>query len=77
MAQREAAVRPEFQEWYPCVEPGRWYPAATLRETVMGQLASGEPRWNNEGRVPCDEHFHFRGGDGPRTAPARTRHTDG
>jgi hypothetical protein len=77
MAQREAAVRPEFQEWYPSVELGRWYQAAALRDTVLGQLASGEPRWKNEGRVPCEAHFDFRGGDGPRTAPALTRHNDG
>ena len=77
MAQREAAVRPEFQEWYPAVETGRWYPAAGLRDAVLGQLASGEPRWANEDRVPCDAHFRFRGGDGPRTGPARTRHSDG
>jgi hypothetical protein len=77
MAQREAAVRSEFQEWYPTLAVGRWYPAAALRDTVLGQLASGEPRWKNEERVPCDAHFLFRGGDGRRSAPARTRHTDG
>jgi hypothetical protein len=76
MAQREAAVRPEFQEWYPSVEAGRWYSAATLRDTVLGQLASGEPRWQAEERVPGNSHFLFRGGDGPRGAPARTRHGD-
>jgi hypothetical protein len=73
---REAMLRPEFQEWYPGIEGGRWYPADALTDLVLQHRRSGTPQWEPEARIPCDTHFTFRGGDSGRTAPARERRGD-
>jgi hypothetical protein len=62
MARREGMLRPEFQEWYPSLLPGRWYPASELTTLVLDHLRHGSPQWRPEGRVPSDHHFVFRGG---------------
>lgn len=61
-ARREGMLRPEFQDWYPGLQAGRWYPANELTALVQGHLQHGSPHWRAEGRVPSDEHFVFRGG---------------
>ena len=74
--QREAMLRPEFQEWYPGIESGRWYPADALTDLVLRHRQSGSPMWEPESRIPSDSHFAFRGGGPARRQPARTRRTD-
>jgi hypothetical protein len=76
MTEREGSVKPEFEEWYPTLAVGQWYPAARLRDLVLAQLQSGEPRWQTTDRVPAGEHFIFRGGTSTRAVGLRTRHTD-
>jgi hypothetical protein len=74
--EREAMLRPEFADWYPNLQPDWWYPAEKLAELVVEQRESSEPRWDLESRVPCDEHFLYRGGN-PRGHPhPRTRRSD-
>lgn len=73
---REAMLRPEFREWYPTLQPDRWYPARQLADLVLEQRRSGEPRWEFESRVPADEHFLFRGGEPRAGSPGRTRRSD-
>jgi hypothetical protein len=62
MLKREALLKPAYSEWYPTLLPGIWYPADSVREAVLQQLRSSEPRWQPNGRVPSDQHFAFRGG---------------
>jgi hypothetical protein len=76
MTEREGCVKPEFGEWYPSLVAGQWYPAARIRDVVLVQLLSGEPRWQADDRVPADDHFVFRGGVRARGSGFRTRHTD-
>jgi hypothetical protein len=76
MTEREGCVKPQFEEWYPSFKPGQWYPAVRIRDVVLAQLQSGEPRWQAPDRVPAGDHFVFRGGAGTRGASLRTRHTD-
>lgn len=75
VAPREALLRPEYREWFPGLVPGIWYHAAWLAEIVREQQERGAPRWAIEGRLPCDEHFAFRGGRA-RSPTQRTRRTD-
>jgi hypothetical protein len=65
---REGMLRPEFQDWYPTLTAGRWYPADELTELVVDHLQHGSPQWRAQGRVPSDHHFAFRGGS-PREGP--------
>jgi hypothetical protein len=74
--QREAMLRPEFQEWYPSLTPDRWYSARQLADIVLQQRRSAEPHWEFEERVPSNEHFLFRGGRARGQSPARTRRRD-
>lgn len=74
--EREGQVRAEYQEWFPELRPGVWYPAAELARTVREQVRSGQPRWTSEERVPSDRHFVFRGGEGPREQRRHSRHAD-
>ena len=69
-------LRPEFQDWYPTLEAGRWYPADELTDVVLEHLRHGSPQWRPQGRVPTDDHFVFRGGT-LRQGPSRqTRRAD-
>jgi hypothetical protein len=73
---REGMLRPEFQDWYPSLQAGRWYPVSELTTLVLDHLQYGSPQWRPEGRVPSDDHFEFRGGPA-RQGPARyTRRSD-
>jgi hypothetical protein len=54
-------LRPEFQDWYPSLEAGRWYPASELTTFVVDHLRHGSPQWRSEGRIPSNQHFVFRG----------------
>ena len=61
-ARREGMLRLEFQDWYPSLQAGKWYPANELTGMVMDHLQRGSPQWSAEGRVPSNDHFVFRGG---------------
>jgi hypothetical protein len=73
---RWAMLRPEFADWYPSLRPDEWYPAVYLAELVLEHRRSGEPRWELESRVPCDEHFRYRGGHSRAYRHLRTRRND-
>jgi len=76
MSKREACLRPEFEEWYPALRIGVWYPADELTTIVLKQLQDSGPRWHSEERVPSESHFEFRGGEiEPQRSP-RTRRLD-
>jgi len=74
MSKREGCLRPEFEQWYPTLQSGVWYPAEQLTAIVLKQLQDESPRWHSEGRVPSDSHFEFRGGEaGVGRLPATRR----
>jgi hypothetical protein len=73
---REGMLRPEFQDWYPSLQAGRWYTASQLAGMVLDHLEHGSPQWRPEGRVPSDAHFEFRGGSARHGAGRGTRSTD-
>jgi hypothetical protein len=73
---REGMLRPEFQDWYPSLTAGRWYPADELTGLVMDHLQHGSPQWRPQGRVPSDHHFVFRGGESRSSASGRSRASD-
>jgi hypothetical protein len=75
-AQREGRLREQFRDWYPIIEPGRWYHADALVELVLHHRRSGTPRWEMEPRIPCDQCFEFRGGTVRGDSEARTRRSD-
>ena len=58
---REGMLKPEFTDWYPSLQPGRWYAASELTDLVLDHLRHGSPQWRPEGRIPSDDHFVFRG----------------
>ena len=69
---RTARLRPEYAEWYPRVEAGRWHDAAYLTEVVRRQLSEGSPAWAPGGRILSDMHFEFEGGrPGPNQGAER------
>ena len=35
MEARQGMLRPDFQDWYPGLEAGRWYPASELTALVV------------------------------------------
>ena len=76
MEVRQGMLRPEFQEWYPGLEAGRWYPAGELTALVVEHLRHGSPQWRPIGRTPSDHHFVFRGGSVRREHLRLTRSTD-
>lgn len=76
MSKREGCVRPEFEQWYPTLRTGVWYPADELTAAVLKQLQHESPRWHSEERVPSDSHFEFRGGDFEPGRSRRSRHLD-
>jgi hypothetical protein len=69
-------LRPEFQDWYPTLEAGRWYPADELTDVVFEHLRHGSPQWRPQGRVPTDDHFVFRGGTPRQGSSRQTRRAD-
>jgi hypothetical protein len=73
---REALLKTEYRDWYPTLVADFWYRADWLTETVLQQLRSGEPSWQSEGRLPCDQHFVFRGGRSKPRLGTWTRRTD-
>jgi hypothetical protein len=73
---REGMLRPEFQDWYPSLQTGRWYPATELTAMVLHHLQHGSPQWRPEGRVPSDFHFVFRGGTVRQGIRRQTRSSD-
>ena len=73
---REGMLRSEFQDWYPTVVAGNWYPAEELTTLVHAHRRFGTPQWEDERRIPSDEHFVFRGGTPRSDAGARTRQGD-
>jgi hypothetical protein len=75
-AGREGMLRPEFQDWYPSLQAGRWYPADELTSIVLDHLQHGSPHWRPIGRVPSDVHFEFRGGVSKHRSATATRSTD-
>ena len=75
-ALREGMLRPEFQDWYPSLQAGKWYPANELSGLVMDHLQHGSPQWRPEGRVPSDDHFVFRGGAAQQVHERGRRHAD-
>lgn len=75
-SRREGMLRPEFQDWYPELAAGRWYPADELTGLVVEHLQHGSPQWRPQGRVPSDHHFVFRGGDPPGGGSGQSRSTD-
>lgn len=75
-ARREGMLRPEFQDWYPSLLAGRWYPASELTTLVLDHLQHGSPHWRPEGRVPSDHHFVFRGGPAKGVAAGHLRRSD-
>lgn len=74
---REGMLRPEFQDWYPSLTAGRWYPADELTEMVVEHLQHGSPQWRPQGRVPSNLHFVFRGGTLRQGPSGYSRATDG
>jgi len=76
MSKREGCLRPEFEQWYPTLRSGVWYPADELTAAVIKQLRHESPRWQSEGRVPSDSHFEFRGGDFQPVRSRESRHLD-
>jgi hypothetical protein len=73
---REGMLRPEFQDWYPTVESGRWYPADELTGLVLAHRRFGTPQWEPERRLPSNEHFEFRGGTPRGDSRSKTRRGD-
>jgi hypothetical protein len=76
MSQREGCLRPEFEQWYPALKTGVWYPADELTEMVLKQLQNDGPRWHSEERVPSQSHFQFRGGEAEPGRSRRSRRLD-
>jgi hypothetical protein len=75
--ERQGKLRPEMADWYPGIDPEVWYPARELAERVIEARRGREPTWELESRVPCDEHFVFRGGHATGRPPgSRTRRDD-
>lgn len=62
---REARLRPEFAEFYPGLEPGVWYPAATIAELLVTQARTLSTPQEATARRLGTEHFEFRGGSPP------------
>ena len=73
---REGLLRPDFQDWYPTLKAGRWYPADELTGLVIDHLQHGSPQWRPQGRVPSDDHFVFRGGSSPAGTNQHRRSMD-
>ena len=73
---REAVLKPEYRDWYPSLVAGIGYRASWLAALVRHQRRWAEPRWALEPRVPCNQHFLFRGGWCWPRLHGRTRRLD-
>ena len=73
---RSARLRPEYADWYPHVEMGRWHDAAYLTEVVQRQLGEGSPAWAPGSRILSERHFEFKGGQ-PGSFPGAERRGPG
>ena len=76
MSKREGCLRPEFEQWYPTLQTGVWYPADELTAIVLRQLHDESPRWHSEERVPSNSHFEFRGGEAGAERSHKSRRLD-
>ena len=76
MSKREGCLRPEFEQWYPALRSGVWYPADELTAVVLKQLQDVGPRWHSDDRVPSESHFEFRGGEADPVRRQKTRRLD-
>jgi hypothetical protein len=66
---RVARLRPEFADRYPGLDPGAWYPAASVADYYRSWLARHPaPRLGAPLRGLDTAHFDFRGGV-PRDDP--------
>ena len=66
---RLARLRPEFASLYPGLDPGSWYPAASVAAYFRSWLSRHPDRRQAEPLRGLDTaHFDFRGGQ-PREAP--------
>jgi hypothetical protein len=68
---REARLKPEFASEYPGLEPGVWYPAATIAEFLLTRESALRGVGDPPVRVLAAEHFEFRGGSPGGGADAR------
>lgn len=68
---REARLKPEFANEYPGLEPGVWYPAATIAEFLLTRESALRGVGDPPMRVLAAEHFEFRGGSPGSGADAR------
>ncbi|HLS47921.1 MAG TPA: hypothetical protein VK012_05340 [Gemmatimonadales bacterium] len=59
---REARLKPEFATQYPGLEPGVWYPAATIAELLLTRDSTLRGPDDPPARPLTTEHFEFRGG---------------
>jgi hypothetical protein len=73
---REGMLRREFQDWYPSIRAGWWYPADELTAWVREHHLTGSPQWRPEGRIPSEKHFEFKGGIPREGSPRCTREGD-
>ena len=66
---RVVRLRPEFADRYPGLDPGAWYPAASIADYYRSWLARHPaPRLGAPLRGLDTAHFEFRGGV-PRDDP--------
>ena len=73
VSRRQALLRPEFAYLYPELRAGAWEVAATLADRALaGRLLRGR-ELVHPGRILCDAHFDFRGGQEQDGAPAPFR----
>jgi len=65
---REARLKAEYAGFYPDVEPGVWYTAATLAEHLLARfLRQDRPGRSLPERILDDHHFEFRGEGGVKS----------
>jgi hypothetical protein len=68
---REARLHPDHADWYPGIQPGIWFIAATLAEHLVLRRARGSENHLPSGPRPLSgDHFEFRGGERPVGARA-------
>jgi hypothetical protein len=71
---REARLRPEYAQFYPMLEPGKWESASVMAEKVAAiRLLQLADTFVLHDRVLADAHFEFRGGSARRDGPALGR----